>query len=107
MSAASAVTLDTFDKDVLESTIPVLVDFWAPWCGPCRAISPSVDAIAEEFAGKAKVYKVNVDEQPEIASRYGVQSIPTLTIFKDGKVADQIVGSQPKAAIAQKLSAHV
>jgi thioredoxin 1 len=107
MSAASAVTLDTFDKDVLESTIPVLVDFWAPWCGPCRAIAPSVDAIAEEFSGKAKVYKVNVDEQPEIASRYGVQSIPTLTIFKDGKVADQIVGSQPKAAIAQKLSAHV
>jgi len=107
MSAATAVTLDTFDKDVLESTVPVLVDFWAPWCGPCRAIAPSVDAIAEEFAGKAKVYKVNVDEQPEIASRYGVQSIPTLTIFKDGKVADQIVGSQPKAAIAQKLSAHV
>jgi thioredoxin 1 len=107
MSAATAVTLDTFDKDVLESTIPVLVDFWAPWCGPCRAIAPSVDAIAEEYSGKAKVYKVNVDEQPEIASRYGVQSIPTLTIFKDGKVADQIVGSLPKAAIAEKLNAHV
>jgi thioredoxin 1 len=107
MSAASAVTLDTFDKDVLESEIPVLVDFWAPWCGPCRQIAPSVDAIAEEFAGKAKVYKVNVDEQPEIASRYGVQSIPTLTIFKGGKVADQLVGALPKAVISQKLSAHV
>ncbi len=107
MSAAAAITLDSFDKDVLQSELPVLVDFWAPWCGPCRMVGPSVDAIATEFQGKAKVYKVNVDEQPEIAQRYGVQSIPTLAIFKGGKVAEQIVGAHPKQTIAQKLSNHV
>jgi len=107
MSAATAVTMDTFDRDVLQSDVPVLVDFWAPWCGPCRAVAPTVDEVATEFQGKAKVYKVNVDEQPEIAAKYGVQSIPTLTIFKGGKVADQIVGSVPKQIIVQKLTAHV
>ncbi len=107
MSAAAAVTLDTFDKDVLQSDIPVLVDFWAPWCGPCRMVGPSVDEVATEYAGKAKVFKVNVNEQPEIAARYGVQSIPTLTIFKGGQVAEQIVGAVPKQAIVQKLNNHV
>jgi thioredoxin 1 len=107
MSAASAVTLDTFDKDVLQSDVPVLVDFWAPWCGPCRAVAPAVDEVASEFQGKAKVVKVNVDEQPEIASKYGVQSIPTLSIFKEGRVVDQILGNVPKQIIAQKLSSHV
>lgn len=107
MSAAAAVTLDTFDKDVLQSDIPVLVDFWAPWCGPCRMVGPSVDEVATEYAGKAKVFKVNVNERPEIAARYGVQSIPTLTIFKGGQVAEQIVGAVPKQAIVQKLNNHV
>jgi thioredoxin 1 len=107
MSAATAVTIDTFDRDVLQSDVPVLVDFWAPWCGPCRMIGPSVDEVATEFQGKAKVYKVNVDEQPEIAQRYGVQSIPTLAIFKGGKVADQLVGAVPKQTIIQKLNTHV
>ncbi len=107
MSAAAAVTTDTFDRDVLQSDVPVLVDFWAPWCGPCRMVGPAVDEIASEFQGKAKVFKVNVDEQPEIAARYGVQSIPTLAVFKSGKVADQIIGAASKSAIAQKLNNHV
>jgi thioredoxin 1 len=107
MSAAAAVTLDSFDRDVLQSDVPVLVDFWAPWCGPCRAIAPSVDEVAGEFQGKAKVVKVNVDEQPEIALKYNIQSIPTLTIFKAGKVADQMVGAVGKQTIVQKLTAHV
>ena len=107
MSAAAAVTATDFDKEVLQSDVPVLVDFWAAWCGPCRAVAPAVDAVAAEYAGKAKVLKVNVDEEPEIAGRYGVQSIPTLAIFKEGKVVDQIVGAVPKNVIADKLAAQI
>jgi thioredoxin 1 len=99
------VTTDQFDTEVLQSSVPVLVDFWAVWCGPCRAIAPHVDAIAQEYAGRAKVVKVNVDEEPEIALRYGIQSIPTLLFFKDGKVQDMIVGVVPKQTIVQKLEA--
>jgi thioredoxin 1 len=90
--SATHVTTDQFDTEVLQSSVPVLVDFWAVWCGPCRAIAPHVDAIAQEYEGRAKVVKVNVDEEPEIALRYGIQSIPTLLFFKDGKVQDMIVG---------------
>jgi len=107
MSAAAAVTATDFDREVLESDVPVLVDFWAAWCGPCRAVAPAVDAVATEYAGRAKVLKVNVDEEPEIAGRYGVQSIPTLAIFKEGKVVDQIVGAVPKNMIADKLAAQL
>lgn len=103
MSSTAAVTSASFDEDVLKSTVPVLVDFWAVWCGPCRMVAPHVDAIAQEFAEKVKVYKVNVDEEGEIAGRYGIMSIPTLVIFKDGKVADQIVGAVPKSVIADRL----
>lgn len=99
------VTTDQFDEEVLQSSVPVLVDFWAVWCGPCRAIAPHVDAISEEYAGRAKVVKLNVDEEPEIALRYGIQSIPTLLFFKDGKVQDMIVGVVPKQTIVQKLEA--
>jgi thioredoxin 1 len=94
MSAAAAVTTADFDKEVLQSDVPVLVDFWAVWCGPCRMIAPTVDAVAEEFNGKAKVFKLNVDENPEIAARYGVQSIPTLIVFKGGQQVKQLVGGQ-------------
>jgi thioredoxin 1 len=106
MSAAGAVTVAEFDNIVLQSNIPVLVDFWAVWCGPCRAIAPSLDAIATEFAGKATIVKVNVDEESEIAQRYNVQSIPTLAIFKEGKLVDQLVGAHPKQAISDKLSQY-
>lgn len=103
--SAIHVTTDQFDEEVLQSSVPVLVDFWAVWCGPCRAIAPHVDAISEEYAGCAKVVKLNVDEEPEVALRYGIQSIPTLLFFKDGKVQDMIVGVVPKQTIVQKLEA--
>lgn len=109
MSAAAAVSTANFDKEVLESEVPVLVDFWAVWCGPCRAIAPHVDAIAEEYAGKAKVVKLNVDEAPEIAGRYGVQSIPTLLIFKGGQKVGEMVGMPPNAkqVIGDNLAQHI
>ncbi len=107
MSAATAVTTVDFDKEVLQSDVPVLVDFWAVWCGPCRRVGPEVDAVAEQLSGKAKVFKVNVDEEPDIAGRYGVQSIPTLIIFKGGQIVGQIVGAVPRTVIAEKLQAHV
>jgi thioredoxin 1 len=108
MSAATAVTTAEFDKEVLQSDQPVLVDFWAVWCGPCRAIAPAVDAVAQEYAGKAKVYKLNVDDSPEIAGRYGVMSIPTLMIFKDGQKVGELVGGQnTKQTIGAALGQHV
>ena len=103
MSNAAAVTSSDFDSQVLQSSVPVLVDFWAVWCGPCKMIAPHVDALAEEYAGRIKVLKVNVDDEQEIANRYGIMSIPTLLFFKDGKVADQVVGAVPKNVIADRL----
>jgi thioredoxin 1 len=93
----------TFDQEVLRSEQPVLVDFWAVWCGPCKAISPVVDSLAATYAGKLKVAKVNVDENGATPSRYGVRGIPTLLLFKGGKVADQIVGYVPESVINEKI----
>lgn len=107
MAANMAVTTADFEEQVLKSDVPVLVDFWAQWCGPCLAIAPSVEAIAGEYEGRAKVYKVDVDSEDELAGRYGVMSIPALLIFKDGKVVDQHVGAVPKAAIASMLDRHL
>jgi len=90
------LTDDSFDGDVLQSSTPVLVDFWASWCAPCKAIAPVVDGLAEEYAGKVKVAKLNVDENPATPGQYGVRGIPTLILFKDGKVVDQVVGAVPK-----------
>ncbi len=90
------LTDDSFDQEVLKSGIPVLVDFWASWCAPCKAISPVVDSLSEEYDGKVKVAKLNVDENPATPGQYGVRGIPTLILFKDGKVLDQVVGAVPK-----------
>lgn len=87
---------DTFENDVLKSSTPVLVDFWASWCAPCKAISPVVDGLADEYDGQVKIGKLNVDENPATPGQYGVRGIPTLILFKDGKVVDQVVGAVPK-----------
>lgn len=101
------ITDSNFENEVLKAGTPVLVDFWAPWCGPCRAMGPVIEAIAEEFAGKAKVGKVNVDEEQEYASKYGIMSIPTIMIFKDGEVVEHSVGVQQKADLVAKLNKHI
>ena len=96
-----------FDADVINSNVPVLVDFWAEWCGPCRQMTPTVDAIADEYAGKVKVGKLNVDENNGTAMRYQVRGIPMLLLFKDGKVVDQRVGAMGKSEVAKMINAHV
>ena len=99
------LTDDNFEDEVIGSDRPVLVDFWATWCGPCRQIAPIVEDLAEEFDGRAKVGKVDVDNNPQTAQQFGVRSIPTLLFFKDGEVADQLVGAVPKKKLTEKLEA--
>ena len=101
--AEITLTNDNFQAEVLESDIPVLVDFWATWCGPCKMIGPIVAEIADEYEGKVKVGKVNVDEQPVLAMQYQVTAIPTLFVFKNGEVADKIVGFAPKEEIVRRF----
>ncbi len=103
MSQAAVVTRSDFEQEVLQSAQPVLVDFWAPWCPPCRALAPTVDAVAQEYAGKAKIVKLDIDDEPEIADRYGIRSIPTLLVFKDGQKVGELVGAYPKATITGLL----
>jgi thioredoxin 1 len=97
-----------FATDVLQADVPVLVDFWATWCGPCKAIAPHVEAVADEFSGKAKVVKMDIDSNPQVPAKYGIRSIPTLLVFKKGEVVDQLVGNPgSKSKIAELVARHV
>ena len=101
------LTDTNFKQEVLESHLPVLVDFWATWCGPCKMITPIIEEVAKEYAGKIKVGKLNVDDNPAIATRYGIMSIPTLVFFKHGKIMDQVVGILNKAELKRKIEENL
>ena len=101
------LTTDSFRQTVNGATTPVLVDFWAPWCGPCKAIAPILEELATELDGKLRIAKVNIDEHDAIAAEFGVRAIPTMILFKGGQVAETLVGMMPKAALKAKLAAHV
>ncbi|AFY52730.1 thioredoxin [Rivularia sp. PCC 7116] len=107
MSSAEQVTDSSFKQVVLDSEVPVLVDFWAPWCGPCRMVAPVVEEISSQYEGQIKVVKVNTDENPNVASQYGIRSIPTLMIFKGGQKVDMVVGAVPKTTLANTLEKYL
>ena len=101
--AISHVADDDFEAEVIRAPVPVLVDFWAPWCGPCKSIAPVLEELAQEYDGRLKVVKVNVDENPETPGRYGVRGIPNLMIFKQGELSGQVVGAAPKARLVSEI----
>ncbi len=101
------ITSSNFEQEVLKSSLPVLIDFWAVWCGPCKVLSPIVEELATEFEGKLKVGKVNVDEENQLAQQYNIMSIPTLKIFKNGKVVGELIGAAPKATIEAEIRKHI
>ncbi|MCD4817269.1 MAG: thioredoxin [Candidatus Cloacimonetes bacterium] len=101
------ISTNNFDQEVLKSEIPVLADLWAPWCGPCKALTPTVEAVANEYKDNLKVVKINVDDNPSLAAKYSVMSIPTLLFFKDGAIKEQIIGLVPKEKIINKISSYV
>jgi thioredoxin 1 len=108
---AGANTLEftdtTFDSDVIKSEVPVLVDFWAEWCGPCRQMTPTIESLATDYAGRAKIGKLNVDHNPQTASRFNIRGIPTLLLFKNGRVVEQMVGARGKADVQRAIDAHL
>ncbi len=104
MGATKAVTDETFEAEVLKSSKPVIVDYWAEWCGPCRQVAPVLEEIASEHGDKIDVVKLNIDENPAISQRYKIMAIPTMSVFKDGEVVKQIVGAKPKAALLRELA---
>ena len=103
------VTIANFEQEVIAAsmTTPVLIDFWAPWCGPCKAIAPILEELATEMTGQVQIAKVNIDDNDSIAADYGIRAIPTMLLFKNGQVAEQLVGMMPKAAIKAKITAHI
>jgi thioredoxin 1 len=107
MGEVAEVNQGTFEDEVIKSELPTLVDFWAPWCGPCRMLSPIVDELAGQYTGKLKVVKVNTDQNNEIAGQFGIRGIPTLIFFKGGKEIDRVVGVQPKTALAEKIESAI
>lgn len=107
MSEVTEVKEADFKEVVLDSELPVLVDFWAPWCGPCRMVAPVVEEIAQQYEGKVKVVKLNTDDNPQIASQYGIRSIPTLMVFKDGQKVEMVVGAVPKTTLSNTLEKHL
>ncbi len=107
MSKPMEVTDATFEAEVLKADLPVLVDFWAAWCGPCKMIAPVVEELARDYAGKLKVCKLNVDENNQTAAQFGIMSIPTLMLFKDGQPVERLIGYMPKAKLVEKLSPHL
>ncbi|MDW7982041.1 MAG: thioredoxin [Thermomicrobium sp.] len=107
MAKPVTVSDETFDREVVQSPVPVLVDFWAPWCGPCRMIAPILEEIADEKAGKLKVAKVNVDENMQVAMQLGISSIPTLILYKNGKPVERIIGAMPKQRLLQQIEKHL
>jgi thioredoxin 1 len=104
MGNAAEFTDAGFDSDVLQSDHPVLVDFWAPWCGPCRQIAPLIDELSQQYAGSVKIGKVNVDENPELSTQYGINAIPTLLLFKDGKIVERFQGVPPRTRLEAALN---
>ena len=107
MSNVSDVTDATFEQEVLKSQLPVLVDFWAPWCGPCRAVAPVVEEIANEYTGKLKVLKINTDENPKTAQSYIISGIPSLMVFKNGQPVEQVIGAVPKSTLSSAVNKHI
>ncbi|MBX9685842.1 MAG: thioredoxin [Candidatus Obscuribacterales bacterium] len=107
MSSVLSVTDNTFEQEVLKAEVPVLVDFWAPWCGPCKAVAPVVEDLSKEYEGRLKVVKLNTDENPKTAQAYSIKGIPSLFLFKSGVVVEQVVGAVPKSTLANAVNKHL